>query len=504
MQTQTQAVAAILSSVSTLLNGISPMTTDNNNEAANAGPVINTASNQVAKAETATPPAMHEVNTLGSQFSDVRAAIQWVSHEANNPVKNRYSTEEHFAWSDLPELYRTIKPLMYQAGLFHSQTMKTSATGTPEIITTFHHIPTGTECVFTMETTLKGIRKNQQLDECQQWGWTMTYCRRYALYAALGLQPDDGGDIDALTRRERRRVGAQASAATSTAREWLPMPGKEGEAAERAAVALGAVPFTAEEHARAVEQERRFKPLTPDEIDYIRRITAPLKGDLRELDGIQRALEAELFDKVRTGAVTFHDEEDQKRALYRVWLQACQEYDGQITAKIITGTDDEADALIAKHYGDDEAQTMPVYCPEDLASLDATAPEELARLKAKRESYREALASGKISTHVEGAEELDAIYASIKTGTTPPPTAEQPTLPAVDLTNEHAILMRQKVTLCRELADGVGTTDEKVRMIKQVLSRADFQAAAEINEILARLTNTGAPASTITEDDIPY
>jgi hypothetical protein len=203
------------------------MTTENQSETANNSPVINTALNPVTKAETDSP-SLHEVNTLGSQFSDVRAAIQWVSHEANNPIKNRYSTEEHFAWSDLPELYRVIKPLMYQAGLFHSQTMKTGATGVPEIVTTFHHIPTATECVFTMETTLKGIRKNQHLDECQQWGWTVTYCRRYALYAALGLQPDDGGDLDALTRRERNRIGATTvatrttSPATTSNREWLP------------------------------------------------------------------------------------------------------------------------------------------------------------------------------------------------------------------------------------------------------------------------------------------
>ncbi|WP_189389196.1 ERF family protein [Buttiauxella sp. B2] len=484
------------------------MTTENQSETANTDPVINTASNPVKKVETASP-AMHEVNTLGSQFSDVRAAIQWVSHEANNPVKNRYSTEEHFAWSDLPELYRVIKPLMYQAGLFHSQTMKTSATGVPEIVTTFHHIPTGTECVFTMETTLKGIRKNQHLDECQQWGWTVTYCRRYALYAALGLQPDDGGDLDGLTRRERNRIGAasrNASPATSTAREWLPMPGKEGEAAERAAVKLGAEPFTPEEHARAVEQERRFAPLTNDEIDFLNRVTRPLKGDYRELDSLRLKLEAELFDKVRNGVVTFYDEEDQKRALYRVWLEACQEYDGIITAKIITGTDEESDALIAKHFGEDDTQAMPVYCPEDLASLDATAPEELERLKAKREKHLEDVANGKKSTRVDNAEELDAIVLAVKSGLPPESSFhDSVTLSTVDLTNEHAVLMRQKVRLCQEIADGEGTTDEKVMMINRVLSRTDFQAHKEITEILARLTNTGAPASVqITEDDLPY
>lgn len=502
-----QSVTAILTGVSTLLNGLTSMDTENK------APVINTASNEVAKTENAAP-AMHEVNTLGSQFADVHAALQWVSHEAQNPIKNRWSPEEHFAWSDLPELYRVIKPLMYQAGIRHSQTMRTNAEGVSEIVTTFRHIPTGTTHEAHLATTSTDIAKmlkrgGQNLDEHQRWGWTMTYCRRYALYAELGLQPDGDGDLDAMSRRTPRRTGAQSSPATSTKREWLPMPGTEGAAAERAAVAMGAVPFTAEEHARAAEQERRFAALTPEEIRFINRIVEPLKGDLRELNTIQQQLQEELFDKVRRGEVTFYDQEDEKRALYRVWLEACQDYDGMITAQIITGSDEVADALIDKHFGHygDAAPEMPIYAKEDLNSLDDMAAEDLERLKARRDKLREDVASGKMMVDCEEAEELDAIYYAHKSGDVPqPPFPEEVKIPAVDLNSEHTALMRAKVTLCREIADGDGTTDEKVILIKRVLSRTDFQASAEINEILTRLTNPGAPASgiDITEDDIPF
>lgn len=508
MQTHTlQSVTAILTGVSTLLNGLTSM------EMENKDPAINTASNESAKTENAAP-AMHEVNTLGSQFADVHAALQWVSHEAQNPIKNRWSPEEHFAWSDLPELYRVIKPLMYQAGVRHSQTMRTNAEGVSEIVTTFRHIPTGTTHEAHLATTSTDIAKmlkrgGQNLDEHQRWGWTMTYCRRYALYAELGLQPDGDGDLDAMSRRTPRRTGAQSSPATSTKREWLPMPGAEGDAAERAAVAMGAVPFTAEEHARAAEQERRFAALTPEEISFINRIVEPLKGDLRELDTIQRQLQEELFDKVRAGVVTFYDQEDEKRALYRVWLEACQDYDGMVTAKIITGTDEEADALIDKHFGHyaQTAQEMPVYAQEDLNSLDDMAAEDLERLKARRDKLREDVASGKMMVDCEDAAELDAIYYAHKSGDVPqPPFPEEIKLPAVDLANEHVSLMRSKVMLCNHIADGDGTTDEKVKLIRMVLSRCDFQASVEINEILTRLTNPGAPASgiEIQEDDLPY
>lgn len=503
-------VSVILNGVSALLNGLAPMTT----ECENKHPVIKTTSNDVEKTEVATPApvnTMHEANTNGSQFADVHAAIFWVSHEAQNPIKNRWSEEERFAWSDLPELYRMIKPLMYKAGLFHSQTMKTNAAGVPEIITTFRHIPTGTTHVERLETTSTDLEKQlkhggKNLDEHQRWGWTMTYCRRYALYAALGLQPDDSGDLDAISRRSRRRSTPHQSPATSSQRQWPPMPGAEGEAAERAAVAMGAIPFTAEDHARAAEQERRYAPLTAQEVDFISRITRPLKGDLRELDGIQRKLEAELFDQVRKGEVSFYDEEDQKRALYRVWLEACYEYDGLITANIITGTDEEADALIERHFGDNAPAATPE-SQEDLNSQNALADEELARLAEKKEKLKEAVARGEMMVDMPEAEELDRIWYTYKHGEAlQPPFPEEPKLPAVNLTDEHATLMRAKVALCNEIADGEGTTDEKVIMIKRVLSRVDFQTAEEINEILARLTNPGAPASgiAIAEDDLPY
>jgi hypothetical protein len=485
-------------------------------ESENKDPVINTASNPVEKPETVTPapvtaPAMHEANTNGSQFADVHAALLWVSHAAQNPVKNRWSEEEHFAWSDLPELHRVIKPLLYQAGVRHSQTMRTNADGVQEIVTTFRHIPTATVHEAHLATTSTDIEKmlkrsGKQLDEHQQWGYTMTYCRRYALYAELGLQPDDSGDLDGVSRRSRRRSAPQQSPATTSQRQWLPMPGAEGEAAERAAVAMGAVPFTAEEHARAAEQERRYAPLSPDEINLINRIVQPLKGDLRELDTIQRRLQEEFFDKVRSGEATFFDDEDQTRALRRVWLEACEEYDGFITAQIITGTDEEADALIERHFGPDDSVAAPA-CMEDPNGLNAPADDEQARLAAKVAEVKERAARGEMMGDMPEAEELDRIWFTYKHGDAlQPPFPDEAKLPAVDLNDEHATLMRAKVTLCNEIADGEGTTDEKVTLIKRVLSRVDFQAAEEINEILARLINPDAPASglEITEDDLPF
>lgn len=405
-------------------------------------------------------------------FADVEEALLFITEQAENPQRNCWNEEEQFTWSDLPALLKIIRPLLAKSRVLMSQSLQTNEHGAEEVITTFEHVPSKTKKIFTMKVNTKGRRKNPELDECQEWGWTLTYCRRYALYAALGLQPD-GDDIDMSNmKKERRKAARSESPATTSKREWLPMVGDaKAEAAERRAVELGATPYTEADYERAREQERRFPKLTPDETSFISRTTAPMKGDFRELNAIQERLQAELYDKISKGLVSFFDEEDQRRALYRVWLEACEEYVSTIGA--------------AKEFANDNFDK----------DADIT----------KRDAYRAAIQSGEITTHSDDDEILDEIAAMIKSGEqAQPPFPEEPKLPTIDLTNEHAVLMRQKVTLCKEIADGEGTIDEKIKLINRVLSRADFTAREQINQIVFRLTNTSTPVTSITEDDIPY
>ena len=208
----------------------------------------------------------------------------------------------------------------------------------------------------------------------------------------------------------------------------------------------------------------------------------PLNGDLRELNDIYEKLQEALFDRVRSGSVSLYDDEDQRRALYRVWLDACREYE----------------AMKAKP----EETTV-----DDVAVIDDLPADELERLKKRREKLREDVASGKMMVDCEEADELDTLYYGYMNGDVPqPPFPEEQKLPAVDLTSEHGALMHAKTTICREIAEGEGTCDEKAALIKKVLSRTDWKTSLEITEILATLTNPGAPASGIElqEDDLPY
>ncbi|HDI4956774.1 TPA: hypothetical protein PNO53_000903, partial [Salmonella enterica] len=64
-------------------------------------------------------------------------------------------------------------------------------------------------------------------------------------------------------------------------RQWLPDVGSSGwEAAERRAIAMGAVPYTPEEIEAAKDQKRCFTPLAPHQIEFLNNVTVPLGGFL--------------------------------------------------------------------------------------------------------------------------------------------------------------------------------------------------------------------------------
>lgn len=460
-------IAAILSSTGSLLAAAIPP--------ANLNPVIKSASTDAEKAEV-TAPEMY--NAPGTQYGSVREALAHMIHELHNPERDSYNETLDFTYAKLPALLDMLRDPIYRHGLMLNQELTIGTNGLPfDMVTTFHHIPTATEISFSLPAYIK---EDKRLDDCQRVGASYTYFRRYGLRQALGITDGDDDADQAEAKRDRKT--RKTKPATTSQREWLPMPGAEGEAAERKALAMGAKPFTAEQYARAAEQERRFEPLTTEEIHYLNSVINPLNGDLRELNDIYEKLQEALFDRVRSGSVSFYDDEDQRRALYRVWLDACREYE----------------AMKAQP----EETTVA-----DVAVIDDLPADELERLKKRRDKIREDVASGKMMVDCEEADELDTLYYGYMNGDVPqPPFPEEQKLPAVDLTSEHGALMHAKTTICREIAEGEGTCDEKAALIKKVLSRTDWKTSLEITEILATLTNPGAPASGIElqEDDLPY
>lgn len=395
-------IANILTSTGSLLAAIPAIN--------NSNPDIKNTSDEDAKPENAA--VWQREPRPGDNFSGIDEAMEFIQEHAHNPAKNRCNEDEGYRWSDLPELHREIKPILKLARTTINQEYVNNSDGVPSIKTTFTHVPTLTSKVFWMTTNLKGIRKNQHLDECQQMGWTITYCRRYALYAALDLQPDDMGDMDGKSRRKGRAPVSPAVAG----RQWLPDVGNpDWEAAERRAIAMGAVPYTPEEIEAAKEQKRYFTPLAPHQSEFLNKVIAPLNGDMTGITAVFEDHKAKLFAHVKCGDFTLFDEEDQRRALYWCWVTAAEEFSGlKCRHPDDDGFDD--DGVRYEDYDKDDADDV-VIVPDASCNIPSEdADDELLRLHECRANRKEALRDGSIpNTSGDPAvdAEGDAAYAKL-------------------------------------------------------------------------------------------
>lgn len=450
------AVTGILTNFSILLNnGDTTMESSGDK----LRPVINTPSDETEKADSAAP----SFKVPGTEYDDVHEAVLHLRGMSSNPQRNEYNETLDFTYANLAEILDMLRQPLYQHGLIMTQTPERVGEGF-DMVTTFNHVPSKTSLSYRMPMTMKNDRR---LDDCQRFGAALTYFKRYAIRDVFGVTDGDD-DIDQGEARKQRRREKREAEAGNKARVWAPAHSErtKEESILNVLVAAGRV-----KDATLISQAKakNCALVTPSEEEFI------------------QTVESTYFDSVYTHMLTLMPEIAAQRASgeypdygqqiwrYRqLWLKACQQI---------------------------WIQRLPV----DVVIEGDEALSEDASLIAKRDAYRAKVQSGEIVTHSEDDDEIDQIVNELKSGDIPlPPFGEDPKLPAVDLESEHAVLMRQKVILCREIAEGIEPKEEKIRLINQVLSRADFQSSQEINLIIARLTNPGAPLGSVEDDEIPY
>lgn len=122
------------------------------------------------------------------------------------PIIHRATAGYGYSYTDLPEIIRTITPLLKKHDLGYTQLLEGTA-----IKTIIFHTETGQSIESITEIpqneTLKGMNKFQVL------GSAITYFRRYSLSCALGLVTDkdlDGcGTPESQEEKERKKAEEQ-------------------------------------------------------------------------------------------------------------------------------------------------------------------------------------------------------------------------------------------------------------------------------------------------------
>lgn len=415
-------IANILTSTGSLLAAIPAIH--------NSNPVIKNPSNEDEKPEV-TAPEMYVAP--GSQYGSAREALAHMVHELHNPQRNAYNDTLDFTYATLAQLLDMLRDPIYQHGLMLDQSLKAGSDNLPfDMVTTFHHIPTGTEVSFSLPAYIK---EDKRLDECQRVGASYTYFRRYGLRQALNIT--DGDDDADQAKAKRDRKGKGRSTASASGRQWLPDVGNpEWEAAERRAIAMGAVPYTPEEIEAAKDQKRCFSPLMPHEIEFLNKVTEPLNGDMTGMLAVYEKHRDAMFEHVRDGDFVLFDEEDQRRALYVCWVTAAEEFSGlKCRHPDDDGFDD--DGVRYEDYDkDDDVVIVPDSDCNSIKPKADDADDELLRIQACRASLKESLRNGAASnTSGDPAvdAEGDAAYAKLNEKRGKKDTRIPETKPLIDI-----------------------------------------------------------------------
>lgn len=393
-------IACILSSTGALLAAVPPVNSSR--------PAIkNATSENIAPEITASELYV----APGTQYGNAQEALAHMVHELRNPERNAYNGTLDFTYATLSQLLDMLRDPIYQHGLMLDQSLVRANDATDSLpfnmVTTFRHIPTNTEVSFSLPAYL---RQDKRLDECQQFGATYTYYRRYGLRQALGITDgdDDADQAEAKrSRRNKRNAPAKPDALHDEVMTWLPDVTAPGwKEAEAKAIALGATPYTEEQIQQAWENARTFKKLTPEECQFLNVTFELLAGDYTSVNPVWQKYKAVLDQRALAGEIRIVDQEDLSRGYFRCWLLAAQEFAGVPVSVLCEDDEPEQEVCSEPSVTDDQP------------------PEETARLQRKRDKRKEDIRAGTVSNSNGDYEDdavCDALYAQVKSGLSPQP-----------------------------------------------------------------------------------
>lgn len=129
---------------------------------------------------------MSDKDTTDKEWADALAAMPGI-HNTDTANAGSYS----YSYASLPYILDKVKPVLALNGWAVAQDVTTADNGWPQVWTRFYHI-TGAVKTFGPLAMPGG-------NNAQAIGSAITYARRYALVAALGLAPDGDDDGQAAT-----------------------------------------------------------------------------------------------------------------------------------------------------------------------------------------------------------------------------------------------------------------------------------------------------------------
>ncbi|MCF0037325.1 ERF family protein [Citrobacter freundii] len=478
-------------------------------------PVHRNDSYEVEKAETPAPTAPEVYIAPGKQYANAQEALAHMVRELKNPQRDNYNETLDFTFASLAQLLDLLREPIYQHGLMLKQEFEKGDELPLDMVTTFIHIPTGTEVSFRLPAYIK---EDKRLDECQRVGASFSYFRRYGLRQALDITDGDDDIDQADSKRERRKARA-----LNSSRKWKPTTSARTKPESILNVLVASGEFSG---SAAIAQAKARNPFlrTPSELaeDFISGADRIMDDEGIARDTVARfGLTDTFWQDFYSGYRVDGDELVDNKTGNHVTADVAMAIAESITSWAVSAADansvvDTRDMV--------SAATSPSFVPD----RRPTTPEEEAFISAVGVGHDDEIAE--IAERLLGAD--IAMGLDIKAERNDTRYARRNWLNACKVFYSNALLagnvnfyalpslltqpepqivapdeMQQKADIAREIAAGNSDTDIKLQQLHEIAKRCDTHTASYIDTLILHVEcdglNTELPVY-IPESDLPY
>lgn len=478
-------------------------------------PVHRNDSNEVEKTETPATTAPEVYVAPGKQYANAQEALAHMVRELKNPQRDNYNETLDFTFASLAQLLDLLREPIYQHGLMLKQEFEKGDELPLDMVTTFIHIPTGTEVSFRLPAYIK---EDKRLDECQRVGASFSYFRRYGLRQALDITDGDDDIDQADSKRERRKARA-----LNSSRKWKPTTSARTKPESILNVLVASGEFSG---SAAIAQAKARNPFlrTPSELaeDFISGADRIMDDEGIARDTVARfGLTDTFWQDFYNGYRVDGDELVDEKTGNHVTADVAMAIAESITSWAVSAADansvvDTRDMV--------SAATSPSFVPD----RRPTTPEEEAFISAVGIGHDDEIAE--IAERLLGAD--IAMGLDIKAERNDTRYARRNWLNACKVYYSNALLagnvsfdalpsllaqpepqieapdeMQQKADIAREIAAGNSETDIKLQQLHEIAKRCDTHTTSYIDTLILHVEcdglNTELPVY-IPESDLPY
>ncbi|HCC5980187.1 TPA: ERF family protein [Citrobacter freundii] len=478
-------------------------------------PVHRNGSNEVEKTETPAPTAPEVYVAPGKQYANAQEALAHMVRELKNPQRDNYNETLDFTFASLAQLLDLLREPIYQHGLMLKQEFEKGDELPLDMVTTFIHIPTGTEVSFRLPAYIK---EDKRLDECQRVGASFSYFRRYGLRQALDITDGDDDIDQADSKRERRKARA-----LNSSRKWKPTTSARTKPESILNVLVASGEFSG---SAAIAQAKARNPFlrTPSELaeDFISGADRIMDDEGIARDTVARfGLTDAFWQDFYSGYRVDGDELVDDKTGSHVTADVAMAIAESITSWAVSAADansvvDTRDMV--------SAATSPSFVPD----RRPTTPEEEAFISAVGVGHDDEIAE--IAERLLGAD--IAMGLDIKAERNDTRYARRNWLNACKVFYSNALLagnvnfdalpsllaqpesqiepsdeMQQKADIAREIAAGNSETDIKLQQLHEIAKRCDTHTASYIDTLILHVECDGLNKELpvyIPESDLPY